>query len=131
MTGLTIGDGLAALAFWGFVAVIVVSGILFSAANRRNRHETLQKLIESGQPVDHEMIERLISAGSGDSVSLSRGLRVAGIIVLSVAPGIAVLGLLLQALAEWALYPLLGAALIVGCTGFGLLVAAMTLTKQG
>jgi hypothetical protein len=126
MGGLSIGDGLAALAFWGFIAAIVVAGIWYSAGNRRNQHETLRRMLESGQPADRDMAERLLATSTGDANNLGRGLRVAGIVVLFVAPGIAVMGLMLRSVADWALYPLIGAAVITALAGAGLLVAART-----
>jgi hypothetical protein len=47
-----IGGGLAALAFWGFVAAVVVGGMWYAIREREAQHETLRRIIESGQPVD-------------------------------------------------------------------------------
>jgi len=52
MEDLGIGAGLAALGFWGFVAVAVVAGIWDNIRKRDAQHETVRRLIESGQSAD-------------------------------------------------------------------------------
>lgn len=113
--------GLAALAFWGFLAVIVVAGIWYAMRERELQHETLRRMIESGQPVDQSLMDELLG---GSKRSLGRDLRLSGIIVLFVAPGVALAGWLISLEADEWLFPMLGAAALVGCVGVGLLVAS-------
>ena len=119
-----LGAGLAALAFWGFVAATVVAGIWDSIRKREARHETLRRLIESGQTVDQAVLDRVM----GDS-RLDRQLTAYGWVTLALAPGLAVMGWFLAQLAAWALWPLLGAAAIVGFVGIGLIVAAKAVAR--
>ena len=42
------GAGLAALAFWGFIAAIVVAGIWDGAKKREAQHETLRRMLIAG-----------------------------------------------------------------------------------
>ena len=120
-----LGAGLAALAFWGFVAATVVAGIWDSIRKREARHETLRRLIESGQTVDQAVLDRVM----GDS-RLDRQLTAYGWVTLAVAPGLAVMGWFLSRIAEWALWPLLGAGAITGFVGLGLLVAAKAVRRD-
>ncbi|WP_416896457.1 MAG: hypothetical protein ACMVY4_13045 [Minwuia sp.] len=120
---MTIGDGLAALAFWGFVTAIILAGIVYSASNRKLQHDTLRRLIESGQPVDAALRDRLLAMGDDGGERLVRGLKIGGIVVLSAAPGLAILGLLLSELAAWLQPALMGTALLAACIGMGLLIA--------
>ena len=55
-----LGAGLAAFGFWMFVAAIVVAGIWYDIAKRRAQHETLRRLIESGQTIDPELLDKLL-----------------------------------------------------------------------
>jgi hypothetical protein len=121
MSGL--GAGLGALAFWGFIAAIVVAGIWDGARKRDTQHETLRRIIESGKPVDQALVDRLLGRG----VAPKRpevGLRVGGIVILAIAAGLAILGIFVGTIARDALMPILGAAALLACLGIGLLVAA-------
>ncbi len=118
MNGL--GQGLAALAFWGFIASVVVAGIWYGLRERQAQYDTLSRMIESGQAVDDEVVDRILGGGKRIDV----GLRIAGLIVIFVAPGLAVLAWFISQLSEPWLMPLLGAAALVGFIGIGLLVAA-------
>jgi hypothetical protein len=120
MQSLGVGAGLAALGFWGFIAAVVVAGIWYGIRDRQSQHETLRRVIESGQPVDRALIDKLL--GGGDHVD--RDLKIAGLIVLSVAPGLALLGWFISLQSAHWLLPILGAAALVGCVGIGLLAAA-------
>ena len=58
---------------------------------RDAQHETLRRLIESGQPIDPEVADRLLSATSGNK-DLSKDLRVASYIMFALVPGLLALG---------------------------------------
>ena len=118
MSGL--GQGLAALAFWGFIAAVVVAGIWYGLRERQAQYETLSKIIDSGQPIDEAVVDRILGGGKDTEVAL----KIAGLIVIFLAPGIAVLAWFIAQLSEAWLMPLLGAAALVGFVGVGLLVAA-------
>ena len=42
-----LGGGLAALAFWGFIASVVLGGIWYAVREKDAQHETLRKMIDS------------------------------------------------------------------------------------
>ena len=98
-----LGAGLAAFAFWGFIAACVVGGIWYSIREKETQHETLRRIIDK---VVH------------------RDLKIGGYITLSAAPGLVILGWFLSTIQEKVLMPLLGVAGLVACVGIGLLVAA-------
>ncbi|MDJ0653854.1 MAG: DUF6249 domain-containing protein [Xanthomonadales bacterium] len=114
-----LGAGLAALAFWGFIAAIVVAGIWYDARKRESHQETLRRMVESGN-VDPELVDRIL----GSDENLGRDLRTAGWIVLGTAPGLALLGLILGMEFPDTRLPLLGVSALVLCVGIGLMVAA-------
>ncbi len=115
-----LGAGLSALAFWGFLTAVVVGGIWYGLRERQAQYATLQRLIESGKPVDDAIVGKVL----GSKGDVEQGLRVAGLIALAAAPGLALLGWALGRIEEKAFIVLLGVAGLVGCISIGLLVAA-------
>lgn len=118
--------GLGAFGFRIFIAAVVVAGIWYDARKRESQQETLRRVVESGQTLDKAIIDRVLSAsGKGDRVD--RDYKIAGIIVISVAPGIAILGWFLGRMDQTILPIMTGVALLVAFVGAGLLfVAHMT-----
>lgn len=115
--------GLASLGFWMFIAACVVGGIWDGVRKREAQHETLRRIVESGKPIDEELMDRVL--GTGKNERPDQDLKVAGLIVVSVAPGLLALGYFVGALPE-----LLGVALLVACVGIGLLVAARVVERN-
>ena len=115
-----LGAGLAALAFWGFLAAVVVAGIWYSVREKEAQHETMRRIVESGQPIDEKVIEKVFR---GDSRP-DRDLKIGGLITIASAPGLVILGWFLQKVSEQAFTALMGVAGLVFFVGIGLLVAA-------
>jgi hypothetical protein len=87
-----LGGGLVAVAFWGFVASCVLGGVWYSIREKEAQHETLRRIIESGRDIDADLIDRVMNDGGKSNGDL----RVAGYITMSVAPGLALLGYVLE-----------------------------------
>ena len=117
--------GLAAFGFWMFVAAAAVAGIWDGVRKREAEHETLRRIIEAGKQPDPETIDKLL----GHKKEPARDLKVAGLIVSFVAPGLAVMGWFISFASKEALMPLLGVALLVAFVGAGLLTAAKFLER--
>jgi hypothetical protein len=115
-----LGIGLAAMAFWAFVAACVVGGIWDSIRKREAQHETLRRMIESGQDIDQALMDKLLGTGK----QVDRDLKIGGLIVVCIAPGLALMGWLISLESSDALFPLLGVASLVACVGIGLLAAS-------
>lgn len=124
MDSMGLGAGLGALAFWGFVAAVSVAGIWSATRKREMQHETLRRLIESGDKIDKEVVDKLLHVSKGDYSRLDHDLKVSGLILLFLTPGLALLGWFLSFLSEKTLLPLLGVSALVGCLSMGLLVAS-------
>jgi len=114
--------GLAALGFWLFIGAAAVGGIWDGVRKREAQHETLRRIIESGKEPDQELMDKLL----GHNEHPEHDLKVAGLIVIFVAPGLALMGYLLGAF-----MPLLGVAGLVAFVGIGLLTAARYLKRAG
>jgi hypothetical protein len=117
-----VAAGLGALGFWLFVAAVVVAGIWFDVRRRETQQETLRRVVESGKDIDVAMINKLVKAG-GEQSRTDRDLTVSGLIVIFLAPGIAILGWFLAKLQPEVMSVMLGVALLLGMLGIGLLVA--------
>jgi hypothetical protein len=115
-----LGTGLAALAFWGFVGAVVVAGIWYSIREKEAQHETMRRIVESGQPIDEKVIEKVFRGESRPD----RDLKIGGLITIFCAPGLVILGYALSFINDKVLPPLLGVAGLVAFVGIGLLIAA-------
>ena len=120
-----LGAGLAAMAFWGFIAAVVVGGIWYAIREKQAQHETLQRMIESGKDFDDETISRIFKENSRPHADL----KVGGTITLFCAPGLAVLGWFLGRFSEEAFSALLGVSGLVAFVGAGLLIASKIAEK--
>ena len=60
-----LGAGLASLAFWGFIAAVVVGGMWYALRERQAQYETIRSLIESGQTIDEDKSTRRPIASIG------------------------------------------------------------------
>lgn len=114
--------GLGALGFWMFLSAVVVAGIWFDARKRESQQETLRRIVESGQRIDQTMIEKFLKAGS-DGNRADQDLKVGGLITMSVAPGLLMLGYFLSRMEERLMDVMLGVALLVAFIGAGLYAA--------
>ena len=131
MESIGVGAVLGAIGFWGFVAIVVVAGIWNGIRKREAQHETLRRMVDSGRAIDPGLMNKLLSASeNGSGENLGRDLKISGLIVIFIAPGLAVMGWFLAQLSEDALMPLLGASVLVGFVGIGLLVAAKVAERE-
>ena len=117
--------GLAALGFWLFIAAAAVGGIWDGVRKREAEHETLRRIIESGKTPDQRLIDKLL----GTDKAPERDLKVAGVIVTFVAPGLAIMGWIIGRQEPDAFMPIVGAAVLVGFVGIGLLVGAAYMAR--
>ena len=121
-----LGAGLAALAFWGFIAAVVVGGIWYAVREKEAQHETLRRMIDSGKELDQETISSVFKENSRPD----RDLKIGGIIAASAAPGLAVLGWFLRNVSDEAFHALLGVGGLVAFVAVGLLIAAKVAEKS-
>jgi len=125
MEGAGFVAGLGAFAFWMFIAVAVASGVWSDTKEKQEKQRTLRDLIAKTENLDEETIAKLTALVEGDrnekAKGTKEGLEIAHKITMAVAPGLALLGLMVGAFWE-----LLGVAALVGCVSYGLLMASRT-----
>ena len=124
MENFTLGAGLASLAFWGFIAAVVVAGIWYDIRKKESQQETLRRLFESGQPIDDKLMDKLMARSEDSMDRPDRTYMLAALIVLGAAVGLVILGLALGMVYPETKMVLLGVSGLVGCFGLGLLAAA-------
>ena len=124
MENVGLGAGLASLAFWGFLAAVVIAGVWDSIRKRDAQHETVRRMIESGQPLNQELIDKLVSASSGAKRRLDRDFKLAALYILPGSVGMAAFGWVMGAQYPETEGPLLGVAALLGCVGVGFWLAS-------
>lgn len=116
-----IGAGLAVLAFWLFLSAIILGGIWDNIRKREAQHETVRRIIESGQDIDREVFDKLLSISDGKYRRVDRDFKLAGLVLIPVALGVAVLGIFIGSQYGGYLGPLSGVAALIGCLALGFL----------
>jgi hypothetical protein len=122
------GAGLAALGFWIFVASTIVAGVWANNRKRESEHETLRRVIESGQPLDDKLADKLLNTTSG-SKDLDRDLKVSALLTLFLAPGMIVLGWGLSTVTEELFPIMLGVSGILLSLSIGLFTSSLVVRR--
>jgi|SRR5579862_8249665 Domain of unknown function (DUF6249) len=116
------GPFAVAIAFWVFVAIATVAGIVGEYKKRQLTLEPLRAAIEKGQQLDPAVVERLMAPPPEAGIK-PLTLMVWGVLVSAAGIGVILFAVLLARMAPQALWPIIGAGVIVLCLGVGLLVA--------
>lgn len=117
-----IGAGLASLAFWGFVAAVVVGGMWYAIREKEAQHETIRRLVESGQALDEEVLARLSLLGAGEKRH-DREYKMIAMYILPVGVGMGIFGMVMGTQYPETLAPLLGVGALLLVMGAGFWVA--------
>ena len=129
MEAMGIGAGLGALGFWLFIATVIAVGVWSSIRKRETQHETIRRAIESGQDIDPELADKLLTLTRTESKELDRDLKVSGWIVLFLAPGMVLLGYGLSMVEEGIFPILLGVSGLMVFLSIGMFVAAYVVKR--
>ncbi len=113
-----------AIAFWVFVGVCAVAGIVGDYKKRQAALAPLRAAIERGQQIDPAVVERLMAPDDRGSKLEPIYLQVGGIVTVAAGIGVAILAFFMAQIAPIALYPILGGGIVAVCVGVGLIVAA-------
>jgi uncharacterized BrkB/YihY/UPF0761 family membrane protein len=126
--GHDIAAAVAAASFWIFVAVVAMAGMASAAFRHHDTQKTIRQAIEKGQTLDPETLDRLVQSGRPPKPSRA-GLMFGGIMMLAIAGGLALMGVLGASANPASLSQGLGVASIVGMIGVGLLLAYFVLPR--
>jgi hypothetical protein len=120
-----------AIAFWVFLAVAAVAGIVADYKKRQLALEPLRAAIERGQQLDPAVVERLMAPEPRGEGLNALYVKVGGIVTISAGIGVALLSFFLAEVVPVALYPVLGGGIVAVCLGLGLVVAARVIERHG
>jgi hypothetical protein len=123
------GPFAVAIAFWVFVAIATVAGIVSDYKKRQLALEPLRIAIEKGQQLDPSVVERLMAPEPRTGIN-PLGLWIGGVILISAAIGVGLLAFILERVAPIAFWPVLGGGVVSLCIGIGLVVAARIVQKH-
>jgi hypothetical protein len=119
-----IGLVVVGVAFWTFLAVSAVAGIVADYKKRHLELEPLRAAIERGQQLDPAIVERLMAREQSKSEPQPVYFRIGGIVTVAAGVGVGVLSFLVDRFAPKGFYPVLGVAVVAICVGIGLLICA-------
>jgi hypothetical protein len=125
-----IGPYLVGVAFWVFIAVAAVAGIVTDYKRRRGTVDVIRMAIEKGQQLDPALIEKLTSYDRRDERIEPVHVKLGGIITLAAGVGICLVSFFISRIAPVALYPILGGGVLVISIGVGLLIGARALAEK-
>lgn len=119
-------NSVGAAAFWLFIAVVSVSGIIKSILQHRETQKTIRQAIEHGQPFDESLLaaEKPWETGQGAKAETPANMILGGLIVIASGFGLGVLGFFIGLEDGQPVYPLYGIGLMavlvgVAIGGFG------------
>jgi len=123
----------AFVAFWAFVAIVSVAGIIYDYRKKRLAVETLRQAIQSGHQLNPEVLDQLLAHHRSEQAPNAldpRMLKIGGIITIAAGIGIGFLSLFVAQVMPGALYPIMGAAVLTICVGIGVLISGRVLERD-
>jgi hypothetical protein len=121
---------MVAVAFWIFIAVVSVAGIIQDYRKRQLALEPLRIAIEHGQQLSPEVIDRLLGREDRHGELDPRLLKVGGIITCAAGLGVALFSIFVALVFPPYHWIALGAGILAVCVGIGLLIAARVLRPE-
>ena len=118
----------AGAAFWIFVGVVSVAGLVADHQKRRLNVDLLRTIIEKGQPLDPALVARLLSQEARDERTDPLDLKLGGIITIASGAGIFLMSYFVSRFAPSALYPMMAGGVIAICVGIGLIIGAKVMS---
>ena len=119
-----------AIAFWIFVAVVSVAGMVQDYRKRQLALEPLRIAIEHGQQLNPEIITRLLGREERQESVNPLDLKIGGIITCASGVGVALLSFFVALVFPPFHWLVLGAGVLAVCVGVGLIIAANTLRRH-
>jgi MFS family permease len=119
------------LVFWAAIIVCILIVSLRKFFTERERQRTLRVALERGQPIDPELLQKIVARP--ERVKSPEGLQGGGIIVIGLGVGLAVMGYFIS-LGEPSEHNsrmgMLGVGLMMVCLGTGMLIASRVALRR-
>src|SRR5258708_12580940 len=107
MGNFSCGAYVVGVAFWLFIGMVAVAGIIADYQKRRLNVDLLRTLIEKGQALDPAVVTKLISPGATDGSVDPLYLKVGGIIVTASGVGVFPMSFFIPRIPPLPLYPIM------------------------
>lgn len=117
---------LIGVAFWIFLAVVVVAALWFAQARNKEKQKTIRLAIEKGVQLDPALVESL----DKPAPSNPDGYYIGGYASLASGIGLIPFAYLLRNISVEAFYPLIGAGILAGLIGLSLIIVARMITRR-
>jgi hypothetical protein len=124
-----IGAYLVAVTFWIFIGAVAIAGMVVDYKRRRLGIEVLRMAIQEGQPLDPVVVDQLTSYEHQSTPVEPVLVKLGGVITLAGGVGVCLLSFFIGRVFPIAIYPTLGAGVLVICIGVGLLIGARVLAR--
>ena len=123
------GGTLVAVAFWVFVAVVSVAGMIQDYRKRQLALEPLRLAIEHGQQLSPELLAKLLGREEEHEELDPKLLQVGGIVTCASGVGVALLSIFIALVYPPYHWIALGVGVVAVCVGLGLMIAAKSLRR--
>jgi hypothetical protein len=120
------GPALIGVAFWIFLAIVVLAAIWLAFARNRETQKTIRLAIEKGMQLDAALIDTLVKRKSGKPEDY----QVGGIICIAVGIGLPIMGFFIGRIEPESFFPIAGAGILVGLIGVSLIVSGMLVSRR-
>ena len=120
------GPVLIGVAFWIFLAIVVLAAIWFAFARNRETQKTIRLAIEKGMQLDPALIDKLVTRKS----SKPEDYYVGGFVCLAAGIGLPVLGFFIRRIEPDSFFPIVGAGIMVGLIGISLIICGMLVSRR-
>lgn len=117
---------LIGVAFWLFVALVVLASLWYSSARNRDIQKTIRLAIEKGMQLDPALIDKLVTRKSGKPEDYYIG----GFVCLALGIGLPILGFFIERIEPEAFFPIVGSGILVGLIGISLIVCGMLISRR-
>jgi hypothetical protein len=124
-----LGPYVLGVAFWMFIGLVSLAGIINDYQKRRLNVELLRTIIEKGQALDPALVTKLISPEALDQRVDPLDLKLGGIITTASGAGIVLMSYFISRLVPLALYPMLAGGTLAIFVGLGLVIGAKVLAE--
>jgi len=117
---------LIGVAFWIFVAVVVVAALWYAQARNREKQRTIRLAMEKGVPLDAALIEALDKR----KPARPEDYYIGGYICAAAGIGLIPFGFFIKQVETAAFYPLLGAGILTLLIGLSLILVAGLIKRR-
>ena len=120
-----------AAAFWIFVAVCVVSGMIGSVLRHRETQKTIRQAIEKGQALDPATLQSLMHPNRPDQNPTTwYGMLTGGLIMICIGVGFAVMGWFTSLRQPEQFPQFVGIGCLIALIGVPLVIVSMILRRR-